>query len=819
MQPHYDITQKTINHMAAEPSQDAIRQVLDILPLTAQDAALLLRNHANDIPRSIDAYFNDSVAALREQPDPRSWEAQDNVPFEDDSSTGALPATRPPSRVDNKIADLSHIHQQANAAVEKSMQDDDMNDPEFQRAIKLSLGQPEMPEQENGVTGTGQQFGPATRSHYESNEWAVVPVATSRELVDHPPASKRQRIEGQPAFLRPSKDTGYLAALLTIYHSIPLAREAFLLPSMRIHNYGSDNTWWSGSTDENQKALSMETDLSADKNKINLLVETQCLMAFLDNTRRAYGGVDALANLDAMRDYRSPASTQFSTFVEAWKDAALSQLPEEQLSQVFTSVAVKNMDPDPPLQRDMVCIESHVNRIPGQKLLNLLDNTVWDDTADQIEDVCLSHVSEIFTFRLYDTAQQPEGLDLAVPAVWYPDRYTWGLREQTKVMRAQIQSINKGLTQLLFQQRRLGSFMIDGRPIRAREVLEAAAQSSTTALEERYNGHKPSDELWSTDMSSIAGHIQAVLKRVEEKIAEMEEKRSSLRAEIQKITLQYSEPGDDPNEPPFMKYVLQGLATKPEIMYVRERSQDLLGLENDSDEERNEYQWWRIQWLQVPGSGITQPRPPLIGPVTQAQATNSNGDWSAKQGDQPYSVTRVKEEDVLEAARTEHHSIVLVYANENAMSFEGSAISQPLKQFVDLDNKHFANELREELDEQDVSHMAWDDVSVKEGVTIQPDREMTPMSTTTHRGEDGQPSPKRPRSSDDSWKPDDDGLPSYDQAVTSPVQMQENSHTDNKIGLYAEAMLEKYGNGDSNAADEPQTGEAVHIERAPNLPR
>lgn len=828
MQPHYEITRDTINHMASEPPPDAIRQVCEITGLSPPSATILLKKHNNNAERGVDAYFTDPEGALREAPNPRAWEYQDNAPFADDSSTGAMPATRPPSRTDNKIVDLSHTHAQATMAADKSMQDADNDDLDMQRAINLSLGKPEMPEQENGVTGAGQQFGPATRTNYDPSQWSMVPVATSRELVDHPPPSKRRRIEGQPAFLRPSKDTGYLAALLTIYHSIPLAREALLMPPMKVLTYGHDPAWWSGSTDENRKSLSMETDLNADKDKINLLAETQCLMAFLDRTQRAYGGVDSLADLNAMRDFRRPSSTQFNNFLEAWREAAMVQHPDEQLTQIFSSTAVKNVEPDPPLKRDMVCLEAQVSRTPGQLLMNLLDTTVWDDTVDQLEDVCISHAAEVFTIRLHDPNQQPEGLDLTAPAIWYPDRYTWALREQTLKMRQEIQDIHKDLNQLLFQQRRLGSFMgYDRRPVRTREVLEAAAKASRTALEDRYNGHRPNEHLESLNVHSVEGHIQAVLQRVDQKIQDLEEKKTLLMTQIRETSMQYTEPGEDPNEPPHMKYVLQGVATKPEIMYIRERSRDLLGLDDDEDGERDEYQWWRIHWSQGTGPELNQARPPMIGPVTQAEAQGPNGVSSTEQSGLPYAVTQVSERDVIEAARTEHHSVVLVYANENAMEFQGTSLSPSLAQFVNQDNGYFAEEQREEADEHDGSRMAWDNVSVNEAATAQTDRERTPMSISTHRGEDGQPSPKRPRSSDDSWKPHDDGLPSYDDAIGSPVQeMQEkttttsSSNSNSKIGLYAEAMLEKYGNGDSapSGAAEP-AGETVHIERATELPR
>lgn len=232
----------------------------------------------------------------------------------DDTSTGALPAmSRPPSRADRIIHDLSNEHAQAAANVNKTPQEQD-EEADLQRAINLSLNQ-DAPDQENGVTGMGQQFGPALKPQYETSKWSLVPVATSREIVDHPPPAKRRRLEGQPAFLRGSKETGYLGSLLTIYHGIPLAREALLLPSLDVHAYGYVPDWWSGSSDENRKSLSFEANQQTDNNRLNLLAEVQCLMAFLDNTKRAYGSVDALTDLYALRTYQP--ESPFSRFLEA----------------------------------------------------------------------------------------------------------------------------------------------------------------------------------------------------------------------------------------------------------------------------------------------------------------------------------------------------------------------------------------------------------------------------------------------------------------------------------------------------------------------
>src|SRR6201999_4424920 len=96
--------------------------------------------------------------------------------------------------------------------------------------------------QENGVAQTGGHFGPARQGYnYEPNNWALTTYSTSREIIEHPPPSKRRRIGDTPSFLRRSKETGYLGSLLPIYHNTPLAREALLMPALKVHAYAHDN--------------------------------------------------------------------------------------------------------------------------------------------------------------------------------------------------------------------------------------------------------------------------------------------------------------------------------------------------------------------------------------------------------------------------------------------------------------------------------------------------------------------------------------------------------------------------------------------------
>lgn len=739
----------------------------------------------------------------------------------DDTSTGALPATRPNSRADNaaQFEDLSQAHATATADVQKSFQQqDDANDEDLQRAINMSLGH-EMPEQENGVTGTGQQFGEAKRAYYDPMKWSMMPVATSREVTDHPPPSKRKRVEGHPAFLRGSKDTAYLGALLTIYHGIPLAREALLLPPLTALAYGHDPTWWSGTSDENIKSLSLEADHAyIERGKVNLLAEVQCLMAFLDRTDRAYGSTNSLADLDYVRTYRTAAP--FGRFLSAWEEAATSLCAEEQLTQVFCSSAAKNLaDSDEIFSKDFVSVETPINRNSGETLVDLLDRDIWHDDAQHLEDIWLSHCAEIFTIKVHDQQAQDKELGIAIPAVWYPDRYTWDCRAITQQMRTEIHLLRKEITKYQFAQRSC-QFVRDrsGAIVHVKDVLDAAMKSSTSANEQR-----GLSELDQAAVQAAKSELEAIVHRIDEKLEVLEEKKNELEKQVRNIRLQLTKPSSDPEQPPFMKYVLQGVSTKHNIVYIKRRNQDLLGMDDEGN-SHSEWMWWRIWWSE--GGVQEEIHPPMIGPATQAQASaaqkSMSDGWAQEVSnlDELYTVTRVSEEEVLEAAKSEHHSAVLVYANENAMRLQGSQLSPALAKFVEQDNLTFAKELRTEQGIQESDGQVddvMDDLPLDDSEdTRRPERDYTPMSTgSSHRDEDGQPSPKRPKSSDAPFNPSAELLPSYEETLNSP-EMQEVKQ--NKIGMYAERMLEKYGHEREDIVSSEDPG-PVKIEHSMDLPR
>ena len=112
------------------------------------------------------------------------------------------------------------------------------------------------------------------------------------------------------------------------------------------------------------------------------------------------------------------------------------------------------------------------------------------------------------------------------------------------------------------------------------------------------------------------------------------------------------------------KYTLRGVATTWQICYVLERTKpfkedDLVSLEVD------DWQWWKLEY--------------------------SSSD--AK----PVMTTRVSEQEVLRAARTESRNVLLIYADESAINHSPTPLPSQLVNFVRMDNLSFQNELETSL--------------------------------------------------------------------------------------------------------------------------
>lgn len=120
-----------------------------------------------------------------------------------------------------------------------------------------------------------------------------------------------------------------------------------------------------------------------------------------------------------------------------------------------------------------------------------------------------------------------------------------------------------------------------------------------------------------------------------------------------------TEPSVNPSEPPLHRYTLRGVCTEPHVTYVLKRNDasntgDLMEVDGET---KSDYQWWRISFSTEDGK------------TRQAEKREAKGDQAATQhGDVVgYTARKVREIEVLRAAREEWRTVLLVYASDRAM--------------------------------------------------------------------------------------------------------------------------------------------------------
>lgn len=392
---------------------------------------------------------------------------------------------------------------------------------ELQQAVAMSLNQ-NLGQQETGVTSSNQNFNRATRDHYDEGEWAMTLFNSSaHEIIISPDPTDRKRVADEPAFLRPSQDGLHLGGLLTIFHSIPLAREALLYRNRLLSNYGHDSQWWNGQPISLPKIVSLQDTPDGDTDWDDIIYETQRVVAFLDSTTRAFGSVDALASLKSMSIYEPESST--SKFLETWQAAALRADPGNPLATVFSSAAHKRPLSvyDTPHEKEFLRLESYTEPDHDQTLYDVLDRTVWQDRpGEDLDDVWLEHVAEVLTLKL-ESSDSDKPVSVKIPAVFYPDRYLSSCREIAREFRTRQLQVKKDLFDLETLTHRLSvTNSIVHRGMTTQETLEKAAVAATAFLPKSMAGQASpmTPEAAQADAQRLANDLRSVSEKVEHKL-------------------------------------------------------------------------------------------------------------------------------------------------------------------------------------------------------------------------------------------------------------------------------------------------------------
>jgi hypothetical protein len=169
--------------------------------------------------------------------------------------------------------------------------------------MKSIPGAGDFTSQETGITNpspTNPNFAPAQENKdYDPGEWALT-TTSAREVVPEPLPPYRKRNSGVPVFLRPAPSSYNLHAAITILHSIPQARAAFMARSYLLTDYGRNAKWWNGEEIHSVRVFELEQEGRVTE-AAEEIAEMQRLMAFLSASDRAYGSIDVLSSMPRLR--------------------------------------------------------------------------------------------------------------------------------------------------------------------------------------------------------------------------------------------------------------------------------------------------------------------------------------------------------------------------------------------------------------------------------------------------------------------------------------------------------------------------------------
>ncbi|EED17601.1 conserved hypothetical protein [Talaromyces stipitatus ATCC 10500] len=689
--------------MAAEPSEDDIGNFISFTSLSREKAILFLKANNLNLEKAINAYFENPDGVPSEPQD--DWTSFNNSPYSQD--TQSVPAfhiensdsnpghgysvapSRPPSRMnvsetlsDRKYEGSGHD----STGADMKLTDAQMEERALQQAVAMSLGQ-EYGKQESGVIANSQdtRFGPATQDFYDETSWGMTVVNSgAREEIISPDPEDRLRKDDEPAFLRPSQEALYIGGFLTILHSIPLAREALLLREKTVPDYGYDSQWWNGQSIKIPRIVSLDDPYVDDQDWDDIIYETQRLMAFLDGTRRAFGSTDALASLRSLYGYNGDGGVE--RFLEAWQEASVRATPANQLSMVFSSCAMKQemTEMDTPNQKEFFVFNTYVESGPSQTLYDVLDDAIWPDIpGEELDDVWLDHVGEILTIKLENYGS--EAMNVKIPATFYPDRYMEARRDTVRELRMERLNVSQKINDIeniAARYRRTESVSRAG--MSNQELLEKAAQAVTNALpKDPADGTSEYDDAKAQHLTE---QLRGVAGLIKDKLSELEAEKQAARDTLRNHSKILTESAVSSDDPPHYKYTLRGLCTAPHITYILRKDsppradEDLIEME---DKKPEEWHWWRISFS-TDDAKTQQAAKPENKRIMNSKTNNADVIG--------YTAVKVREIEVLRAAR-ESRSVLLVYANNNAVEFPYEPPPPALQEFVKTDNITFQAEL------------------------------------------------------------------------------------------------------------------------------
>jgi hypothetical protein len=539
-----------------------------------------------------------------------------------------------------------------------------------QKAMAMSMNQ-NMSDQELGVIDPeGTHFRPANNdAYYDNSKWAMTSTRSyAQEILQNPAPKHRQRQPGVPAFLKPSLAGHYIPPLITILHAIPMAREALLAREYSLPDYGYSDEWWDGQIITAPEVINIDqpTRTYYEQEEEKIIPEFQRHMAFLDLTERAYGNAEIISRMAGL-SHRSTNEIE-NELLQRWTESAQIIIDDRRLVCIFRNVASVERALKPFYALDLPLEEGLVDC--GMTLYDALDKALWtgyrpSDTAE----VFLENVADVLVISTYRQRTKGSGLGIKIPAVWYADRYLKEKIDDNREMQKDKESVREQIRKIdatLFKLKNIPNPKDPSKMIDSKKFLSVAKSHFQSPQTNGAGGASPSSDLSIGNDGSnlqkinIAEELQALTDRIEQKLIALEESKTQALNKLREISALYTKPSSDPSESPRHKYTLRGLSTSPNTTYILANSS---GPDDLLSTDVPEYQWWKIQF--------------------------SQGDVH------PISSTKVREIEVLKAAKDESTRALLVYASERAVNFGSLELAPALAEFVRIDNAAFQKELEE----------------------------------------------------------------------------------------------------------------------------
>ncbi|SPQ21618.1 dbf9ddb2-e043-46af-839e-a9911abff68d [Thermothielavioides terrestris] len=624
--------------------------------------------------------------------------------------------SRPPSRANNRspmsrLTDLTTAGEYTTDAPSNRQEEE----AHLQRAINESLNTsvvptaqmlpppfPPPPPQQSGVTSssgeTSVYFGPANRPDYDPDEWAMVRLGNQES---DPEPSLRARKPGLPVFLRCRQEAAWskhrLGALLMIFQQIPAARNALLqCGKPPDYGYGNKSDWWQG------KPIlppgHPETGGWGNSAVPPWSDELHRLMAFLESSDRAYGTADNLA-----RATDQAAIETGDVERDFFHSVCVSQSPgsgngnKEALISTVEAVTLDDLTPQGSDWFGLLDLLVSKDAIPVPKIIyDVLDWVFLADLRMAGEDpsnarmALVQQASGVLTFRFQGDDGLPGPIEM--PETFYIDRYISRNGPQMQELQMDMITLLTAYDDLVQREEALIRW-INPKTNKAhdRRVLSRAAarrcQERIAQVKKRafWRDHEQAvangdGEYYLPDHAGeprllpeearVVAHYEAKIRELDESMVEIERvmneqilpRRQAIQEVMRRMASLLTGPSPDEKWNATHAYTLRGVVNEANTVYLRIRGPvgEPRSESAENDPVQVEDRWWKV---------------------------------SFKSEDNTVEQSPVSFETVMREACGVGSLPILVYATDKAMEQEKVPLSDALRSFVKLDNRHFKNEL------------------------------------------------------------------------------------------------------------------------------